>query len=356
MTRIESHATGPIATLTGVRGFAVLWVVLYHVRNQITLVYPDWSLTNRFIASGYLGLDLFAFLSGFIIAYTYCERLRSPAWPSVRRYLWLRFVRTYPLHLFVLFLFLVVAVGQGGWQAGMATLTDSAFTRQLFLLNGLGLEHRFAWNVPSWSLGSEWACYLLFPALAPLLLRVRSGWLAALLATISLGLTALCLSLLGHPRFDADLDWGIVRIGGEFVTGCWLYRVHCSGLTARWPMGWIGLLAAVLAIGSVLHIEIVPVTVAALGILILALAQDEPPIRVLFGNRVSVYLGEISFSIYMLHWLIIHNAGHWGLLAVPVHWRLPVLLTMIVAAAVLSFHLVEQLSRRRLRNWVGGEL
>ena len=352
MTANENPTSRAIGTLTGIRGFAALWVVLYHVRHQIAGVYPDWPLASRLVMSGYFGLDLFAFLSGFIIAYTYCERLQSPSWSSARRYLWLRFVRTYPLHLFVLSLFLLVSAGLEGWQSWLAVPKDFTFLRQLLLLHGLGLEHQFAWNVPSWSLSSEWACYLVFPALAPILLRVNSGPLAMLLAVVTLGLTVLCLTLLGHPRLDADLDWGVLRIGGEFLTGCWLYRIHNSGLTASWPMGWIGLLALALAVGSVLFVDSPALTVAALALLILALAQNEQPMRLLFGNRVSVYLGEISFSIYMLHWLVIQNARHWGLLALPESWRLPALLAVILVGSALSFHWVEQVSRRKLRNLV----
>jgi peptidoglycan/LPS O-acetylase OafA/YrhL len=352
MTANENRTTRAIATLTGIRGFAALWVVLYHVRHQIAGVYPDWPLANRLVMSGYFGLDLFAFLSGFIIAYTYCERLQSPSLSSTRRYLWLRFVRTYPLHLFVLILFLLVSAGLEGWQSWLAVPRDLTFVRQLLLLHGLGLEHQFAWNVPSWSLSSEWACYLVFPALAPILLRINSGIVAMLLAVTTLGLTVSCLILLGYPRLDASLAWGVLRIGGEFLTGCWMYRVHNSGLTARWPMGWIGLLALALAIGSVLFADAPALTVAALALLILALAQNEQPMRMLFGNRVSVYLGEISFSIYMLHWLVIQNAEHWGLPALPVSWRLPALLAVILVGSALSYHLIEQVSRRRLRDLV----
>ena len=355
MKRDENLATQTIGSLTGIRGFAALWVVLYHARKEIALNLPDWPQLNRLVNSGYLGVDLFAFLSGFVIAYTYCERLRSPSWPSMRRYLWLRLVRTYPLHLFVLILYLLVSADLNGWQSWLAIPSDLTFVRQLFLLHGLGLEHQFAWNVPSWSLSSEWACYLLFPAVAPLLIRINSGLVALLLAMATLGLTVWSLTLLGLPRIEAaNLNWGVVRIGGVFFTGCWLYRIHSSGLTTGWPMGWIGLQAIALAIASILRTQSEALTVAAFALLILCLAQNEQPMRMFFANRVSVYLGEISFSIYMLHWLVLQNASHWGLLALPGHWQLPVVLTVILVGASLSYQLVEQTARRRLRN-LGGD-
>ena len=177
--------------------------------------------------------------------------------------------------------------------------------------------------------------------------------MATILAIATLGTTIVCMSWVGHQRFDAYLDWGLLRIAGEFFTGCWLYRIHSSGVVARWPMGWIGLLAiaGILGAAAFSSWDLRPLlSLPLFALLILALAQNQQPLQLLFGNRVLVYLGEISFSIYMLHWLVIRNARHWGLLAVPESWRLPALLTVILVGSALSFHWVEQVSRRKLRN------
>ena len=62
MSAPEKAASRAIATLTGVRGFAALWVVLYHVRFQFARYYPEFPHLNRVILNGYFGLDLFALL------------------------------------------------------------------------------------------------------------------------------------------------------------------------------------------------------------------------------------------------------------------------------------------------------
>ncbi len=96
------------------------------------------------------------------------------------------------------------------------------FLRQLFMVNGWGFDAQLAWNIPSWSLSSKWFCYLCFPLLAPLLARVNSGRFALLDATLTLITTATLLTLVGHSDFNAFIDWPLLRIGGEFLTGCWL--------------------------------------------------------------------------------------------------------------------------------------
>lgn len=272
----------------------------------------------------------------------------------MRRYLWLRFVRTYPLHLFVLLLFVGLATYREGFSALIELSGDGTFWRQLFLLHGLGLESKFAWNVPSWSLSSEWACYLIFPAVAPLLMRVKGGLATLAMAAGTLALTILCMNLVGYQRFDAFLDWGLLRIAGEFFTGCWLYRLHKSGLLARVPLGPIAAVAIAVAI-LMLRVAswktLAAYYVCIFAVLILGLAQNRGMLRLLGGNPVSVYLGEISYSLYMLHWFITANAKPFGLNTLPKEIQVFVLLGAVLIGASLSYHVVEQISRRRLRDF-----
>ena len=76
-----------IAPLSGIRGFAAIWVVLYHLRPTIKAAYPEFVPLHNFVNAGYLGVDLFSFLSGFIIAYTYSEKLGTPDMAATGRYL-----------------------------------------------------------------------------------------------------------------------------------------------------------------------------------------------------------------------------------------------------------------------------
>ncbi|MGH0034545.1 MAG: acyltransferase family protein [Myxococcota bacterium] len=348
-----ARRTGSILPLTGVRGFAAIWVVLYHLRGGLESALPGWDAALAVVGRGYLGVDLFAFLSGFVISYTYGERLGRFAPGAAARYLWRRLARIYPLHLFVLLLFVLALSYLNGESAVALAVGDDRFWLQLFLLNGWGLEDRFGWNAPSWTVSSEWFCYLVFPLLAPALGRVRRGETAVGLALLVFAATLLVLSRVGRPDFDAFLDWGLVRIGGEFAVGCLLFRAHRDGYGRRAPWGWIGL--AALAAGLTLCAIWPPAAVASFAVLVYALAQDPAPLRAVFGRRTVVWLGEISYSIYMIHWFVLTvGMALLGEGAGEIEPRLLVgaLFATVLAAAAATHLAVERPARSRLRRLV----
>lgn len=198
MSNIQPYK-GEIPPLTGIRGLAAVWVVLYHYRFAIEAYAPEATFLHQFIYSGYLGVDLFAILSGFIISYTYSNRLSKFNLEDSIYFIWLRFVRTYPLHLFVLFLFVLQFTASRGIDSLAVLPYDSSFIRQLFLINSLGLETEWRWNAPSWSLSAEWICYLLFPLYSILLNKLRTGrtHLALIIATVTI--TSLLMWFLDIP-------------------------------------------------------------------------------------------------------------------------------------------------------------
>lgn len=352
--RPTSNASTHIDPLTGVRGIAALWVVLYHLGDLIEATWPAWRFTNQLIAGGYLGVDLFSLLSGFVIAHRYAE-IFAAGGVANRRFLWLRVVRTLPLHLFVMAMFVLMVPVEGDRTLGQLA-SDGSFWRQLLLLHGIGFEDRFAWNVPSWSLGSEWACYLVFPLLAPLIARVRHAGAALACAAITLLGTALLLQAVGHRAFDAYLDYGWLRVGGEFLTGCWLQRVHQSGALARWPLGWIALVllgVMILARGFFGWYTLAAWYVGGFALWILALAQNRRPWRALLGNPVMHYLGEISYSLYMVHWWVLVHGERFGLRALPKEAQVIALLVAVLLLSSATYHGIERTAQRRLRNRFG---
>lgn len=340
-----------IGALTGIRGYAALWVVLYHLRRPIEMIVGDslpWFVHATYL--GYLGVDLFAFLSGFIIAYTYSEQLRNPSLARTGRYLWVRLARIYPLVLFVLWLYVLNSAREGGVDGLTSILSDKSFWLQVFMLNGWGLEENWAWNIPSWTVSSEWFCYLCFPLVAPLIARIKSGLVASVLAIVTLSGTIALMVIVGHPTFDAFLDFGLIRIGGEFLTGCWLfalYRIHGS---LNLPWGWIGLGSLVTAIA--LCTTYPAVSVVGFAVVVYALAQNQQPLNRLFANPISIYLGEISYSIYMLHYFVIERVLAWygpSWTSQPEAYVLAAVAAVLIAAAA-SHALVENPSRKFLRQ------
>ena len=363
MTAPESSGrASKIDTLIGIRGFAAIWVVLYHFRILLdyALPAPAWDGLRAIVHKGFLGLDLFSFLSGFVISMTYAERLCKPSLSSAARYLWLRIARIYPLIVFVLLLF----VASHRWQSGAGhwreVWTNQSFWLQLLMLNGWGLESRWAWNVPSWSVSSEWLCYLLFPFAAPIVFRVKNAGVAISLALFTIIATGLAIKAMGKPYFGELLDTGVVRIGGEFLAGCWLHRAFSAGFGKRWPWGAIGSIAA--CAGVYLSTVDPKLAVFALAILVFALAHQNQPLAWIFANRVSVYLGEISYSLYLVHWFVVKDVKTLsiGLLSwLPLGAYVLLLLGLLFALSSMTYVCVERPARawmrRRLGAWPVGE-
>jgi peptidoglycan/LPS O-acetylase OafA/YrhL len=183
--------------LTGTRAVAATWVILFHLTHVDPSLVARDSLFRRAASVGYLGVDFFFILSGFIIAHQYMAIMEKPSRKTVLRYLLLRLARIYPVHLATMLAFAAAAVFAAA--AGMRISADPARFSiggaglNILLIHAWGISDRLTWNIPSWSVSCEWFGYLGFPLLARLGRRVRStsaAWLVAvggLLAMWTLG-------------------------------------------------------------------------------------------------------------------------------------------------------------------------
>ena len=178
--------TGPsrlrqLHALTSVRFFAAAWVVLFHFRDHIEVMLPGLRAIGALLDTGYLGVDLFFLLSGFIITYNYSERLEHPTWPAYRQFLGLRLARFYPVHIATLAtIALLVALAALVHHPLHGSFTVVDAVRQLLLVVTWGPESSsLSWNQPAWSISAEWAAYLCFPFIAVALRPVHGLLLAA---------------------------------------------------------------------------------------------------------------------------------------------------------------------------------
>jgi len=152
-----------LRALTSVRGIAAWFVVLYHIRFSIAGLPP--ALVTIF-GKGYLAVDFFFLLSGFVIWLTWGERIRAGGWRAVPRFLQKRIARIWPLHLLMLgcalgLALLLAATGrQDQYHYPFAQLP-----LHVLLLQNWGFTRHLTWNDPSWSISAELGAYLLFPLL-----------------------------------------------------------------------------------------------------------------------------------------------------------------------------------------------
>jgi peptidoglycan/LPS O-acetylase OafA/YrhL len=95
-----------LPALTGIRALAAFWVVTRHFRSYLLDAFPDLHIFAPLFNTGYLGVDLFFILSGFILTYTHFDKMTDGySWRKAVGFLWLRIGRVWPMTAFVTLLF-----------------------------------------------------------------------------------------------------------------------------------------------------------------------------------------------------------------------------------------------------------
>jgi peptidoglycan/LPS O-acetylase OafA/YrhL len=340
--------------LTALRFFAAAWVVLYDYLPLLTGGQPP------VIAKGYLGVELFFVLSGFILCHVYLAAFGEKK-AGYLAFLWARLARIYPAHLAILLglILLVVAARLAGLDLGGKLAVPESLPAQILLLQAWGLAPHGGWNHPAWSISAEWFAYLTFPVFAFVFWRLRRRpWLAlGLAAAAGVALNLGFEAWTGEPLTRATLFWGALRIVPCFALGCAVWLVWSAGFpkgrTAAAGLA-LGALAAILAVTALGGPDWA--AILAFGALILglgAMAREGSP---RLTHPILVYLGEVSFAVYMvcIPWLLVvqDGAGHvLGLTGERLPWPLwLVLIGGVVPAAMVVHHLVERPAREIMRR------
>lgn len=287
-----------IRTLTSLRFFAAFMVFAHHIFQ----FFPQNPGTHLF-EKGYLAVDLFFILSGFILCHVYNGQFpgaRGAHWKFLVR----RLARVYPLH-FVIFLALVfwafIGILRGTIDAQDISL--SGLLSNLFLLHGWGMPGALAWNGPSWSISGEWFAYIVFPFMLPLLARFNP--LLLLIASYAAYVAFWGLSFLIDPDAPLTVYTNAFRVMPAFILGMALYH-YGRGFTLAYSRQLAA--ATSLVVLWLMCLGVMDVFVVCLsGVLILLLA-DSSRLRGGGGwlsGAVPVYLGRVSYAFYMVHYPVI---------------------------------------------------
>ncbi len=342
-----------LRALTTLRFLAALWVVLYTAWPHLDVGFVPVAVTK-----GYLGVETFFILSGFILSHVYLEAAGEKRF-RYGGFLWARLARVYPLHLVTLFG--MIGLGVVATAAGMSidgSLTDwRDLPAHLTLTHAWGLAGSSAFNHPSWSISAEWAAYLGFPAFAFVAWRLRDRPMLAtvLAAGFALALYAAFEPLAGYSLTEATFRWGALRIVPCFALGCALYLIHRrGGVPFAGPVALVSGVAVLVSASLGLWDAI---TVLAAGGLILGLGSLENSRAGVLGSKPGVYLGEISYSIYMVCapvLLLTTNVAARLTGADDKRFHILVWLGLVAAipvAAMVTYHLVERPARKALRGF-----
>jgi peptidoglycan/LPS O-acetylase OafA/YrhL len=127
------------SNLTPLRGFAALWVVVFHF--QETVMTFNAANHTRMVAKGYMMVDLFFIMSGFIISHIYQQSFQNGlTYQSFRKFIVARFARVYPLHFFVLLILILLVWPSGQWNM---VQDPKAIPTNILLLHSFGIHKVF---------------------------------------------------------------------------------------------------------------------------------------------------------------------------------------------------------------------
>jgi peptidoglycan/LPS O-acetylase OafA/YrhL len=343
--------TAELRALTSVRGIAAWWVVLYHIRLSIAGL-PGG--VEAILAKGYLAVDFFFLLSGFVIWLAWHERLRAGGLAGVVTFLRRRVARIWPLHLFLLAATVALALLlEATGRADPVSFPWRELPLHVLLVQDWGLTDRLAWNDPAWSISAELGAYLLFPLLVTTL-----DWRRVPTAGVLAGIAALFALLAGvmadAPALGTDIArFGLVRCLCEFGAG--------TAVCALW-LRWHGraalalpcLLIAALCLGAwsagLRETLAVPPALAAL-LLALALTCGQPgnPLEGRWLHR----LGEISYATYLGHfllWRVFKLAAVRDAAAVSPS-LIALYLLLVLALSVALYRWIERPAQRWVNGW-----
>ncbi len=293
--------------LTGLRGLAAWLVVLYHVRTGMAGYAPEWLIA--LFAKGYLAVDLFFILSGFVMWLTYGERFATSGLRYSSEFLVRRIARIWPLHAVILcgaIAFAIVLELTG--RPNHANYPFAQLPLHFLLMQNWGFLDELTWNHPAWSISTEMGAYLLFPFIAALAPIKRMP--VALLISIVVILAALLhafFRLSGYAFLGENIPHtGLIRCLLQFTIGIAVCAIWLRWRTTE-PIAKAGIL---LLIGSSIlaaqALAFLPETFAVpLGFatLLLALALTSERSDNPLGGRVLHYLGEVSYATYLVHFM-----------------------------------------------------
>lgn len=361
--------------LDSMRGICACIVALFHFHTL-------GGITNfPLVRHGWMFVDFFFVLSGFVIASAYFDRLADGF--SGWRFLALRVGRIYPLHIFILALLLVMelvlASGVAGGFAGRQAFSGGHGVGRLLaavgLANAIGLSDGLGWNGPSWSIGAEMMAYMVFALLVgifrrsavPLFAIIGSGaliWLAMaspgwLDTTYQFGFVRCLYGFSLGVLLHAFIGSRSVRLGGRDATQAqFAMTLLVLAFVTLGPSGPLTLLAPILFAATIF--------VFAVGDGLLSRALQWQPL---------LMVGTLSYSIYLLHavvqgrfmdlvqWLgqlngqtyMVRDAAGSERLVVPgigSDMLTLLMMAMLVGASWLTYRYVETPGRRLARKWV----
>jgi peptidoglycan/LPS O-acetylase OafA/YrhL len=336
-----------IDSLTGLRGVAACWVMAMHFREVTPAQVWHFPVFDGIIANGAYGVDVFFVLSGFVLSHVYNSTFSAGLQKDqVRQFLTFRLARIYPVHLVTFVVMMALFASYtivGEHSGGLPERYDAATALSSLTLTNAWIPGIQTPNMPAWSVSAEWFAYLLFPALCFLIAGRR--WVASLYAAAGLGLAF----------FQPFGSYDLAHVLSGFLVGMATYHFWpvLDRMNARHSAG--PMIAVTIAVWAWQQDPQVTIGLLLFAALILSLTDPQDRLSRILSLRALIYLGEISYSIYMVHWpvriIIRHGLAMLGLLnMMPPSVLVSCYILVTLAVAAGSYHYVELPGRTLLRR------
>jgi len=295
-TQYPSQCRPKIEELESIRGLAALLIVFTHIPKWNTLL--DVGILNN----GYLMVELFFVLSGYVIYTSYAHKIINKK--DLVRFQFLRLGRLYPVHVVFLVFFIIIELAKYIAQIKFGIKSPNtepfrennltAIVQQLFLVQAIGPTfNATTFNGPAWSISVEFYTYFIFGMVALLVTKFRD-LLFFLIAFISL------LLLVSHTTFGF---YSLIRCFAGFFIGC----LTASATRVIKPN--IHKSASLLIFTSIVlflqfktskdyDIAIYFFTAALIATIV---HSENGYLNHLLNVRVLSWLGSVSYAVYMSH-------------------------------------------------------
>lgn len=366
--------------LDGLRGVAALWVVLFHLLETYSAG-PSEQLINH----GYLAVDFFFILSGYVIGYAYDDRWgRMSAWEFFKR----RLVRLHPMVIWgTLIGASLYCFGQGegfpligrveGWKVALAFVMGCLMIPCGPRMDIRGWGEMNSFNGPNWSLTWEYLANILYALVFRRLGRFALGLLVAVAALCTLDLTlnwnlfgllteartAQAYTVIGGWSLTPEQVYiGLMRLFYPFLMGLLLSRL---GYTIRLKGGfwWCSLLLVVLlsmpcvgGAGSILNGLYNALCILIIFPLVVVMGAGSE-LKGRRSARICTFVGELSYPLYLTHYPLMYLQMQWAW----AHPEAPAYAHVMVALGCLFLSLVLAYGSLKfydlpLRKWLSERL
>jgi len=303
---------GEIRALTGLRGIAAVLVTAYHFYP----VAPGSGIWSDTLGRGYLWVDLFFCLSGFVLASNYGALFANGfSGAAFANFLQRRLARVYPLYAVVFVVQLALTVLLYGdfahrqmWAAAILKHPVRDIGANVLMVQAWGLARSVTGQ--AWSVSIEWAAYIAFPLLVGVILSgqrrrmIGAGGVALLLLALvaEFDLHDGAYHSGAMDAYDGARITPLLRCFGDFMLGLLAARGHRLPRVAAACGNNAVVLLTISAVAAMFALGAPDLLIcAAFPLLVLVLSVSKGAAGALVANPVAYRIGELSYGSYLLH-------------------------------------------------------